>query len=108
MVFQETETSELKRVLNDTLPKEIDAFLNSFDGNIYIGVEDDGTVIGVENLDDIQKRIADIITTQILPNPQEYITLGTQYVDGKNVVVISVSKGKSLYYIKKYNGIHTE
>lgn len=102
MIFQETETSELKRVLNDTLPKEIDAFLNSFDGNIYIGVEDDGTVIGVENLDDIQKRIADIITTQILPNPQEYVTLGTQYVDGKNVVVISVCKGKSLYYIKKY------
>ena len=75
MIFQETETSELKRVLNDTLPKEIDAFLNSFDGNIYIGVEDDGTVIGVENLDDVQKRIADIITTQILPNPQEYVTL---------------------------------
>lgn len=102
MGFQETETSELKRVLNDTLPKEIDAFLNSFDGNIYIGIEDDGTVIGVENLDDVQKRIADIITTQILPNPQEYVTLGTQYVDGKNVVVISVRKGKSLYYIKKY------
>ena len=102
MGFQETETSELKRVLNDTLPKEIDAFLNSFDGNIYIGVEDDGTVIGVENLDDVQKRIADIITTQILPNPQEYVTLGTQYVDGKNVVVVSVRKGKSLYYIKKY------
>lgn len=102
MIFQETETSELKRVLNDTLPKEIDAFLNSFDGNIYIGVEDDGTVIGVEDLDDVQKRIADIITTQILPNPQEYVTLGTQYVDGKNVVVISVRKGKSLYYIKKY------
>lgn len=51
MIFQETETSELKRVLNDTLPKEIDAFLNSFDGNIYIGVEDDGMVIGVENLE---------------------------------------------------------
>lgn len=27
MIFQETETSELKRVLNGTLPKEIDAFL---------------------------------------------------------------------------------
>ena len=102
MIFQETETIELKRVLNDSLPKEIDAFLNSFDGNIYIGVEDDGTIIGVENLDDVQKRIADIVTTQILPNPQEYVTLGTQYVDGKNVVVISVRKGKSLYYIKKY------
>lgn len=57
-------------------------------------LNDTGTVIGVENLDDIQKRIADIITTQILPNPQEYVTLGTQYVDGKNVVVVSVRKGK--------------
>ena len=64
MIFQETEKVELKRILNDTLPKEIVAFLNSFDGTIYIGVEDDGTVIGVNNLDETQKRIADIITTQ--------------------------------------------
>ncbi len=102
MKFQETETTELKRILNDALPKEIVAFLNSFDGTIYIGVEDDGKVIGVENLDETQKKIADIITTQILPNPQEFITLGTQYIDGKNVVVINVRKGKALYYIKKY------
>ena len=52
MIFQETEKVELKRILNDTLPKEIVAFLNSFDGTIYIGVEDDGTVIGVNNLDE--------------------------------------------------------
>lgn len=29
MLFQETERTELKRILNDTLPKEIVAFLNS-------------------------------------------------------------------------------
>ena len=37
MIFQETEKVELKRILNDTLPKEIVAFLNSFGGTIYIG-----------------------------------------------------------------------
>lgn len=42
MIFQETERTELKRVLNDTIQKEIVAFLNSFDGTIYIGVNDDG------------------------------------------------------------------
>ena len=51
MLFQETERTELKRVFNDSLPKEIVAFLNSFDGTVYIGVEDDGTVVGVNNLD---------------------------------------------------------
>ena len=102
MLFQETERTELKKILNDTLQKEIVAFLNSFDGAIYIGVDDDGTVIGVDNIDDTQKRIADIITTQILRNPQAFVELGTKYVDGKNVIELKVSKGKALYYIKKY------
>ena len=102
MLFQETEKTELKKVLNDSLQKELVAFLNSFDGTIYIGVDDDGIVVGVDNLDDTQKRIADIITTQILPNPQSFIELGTKYVDGKNVIEIKVKKGNSLYYIKKY------
>lgn len=102
MIFQETERVELKRILNDTLPKEMVAFLNSFDGVIYIGVEDDGTVIGVNNLNETQKQIADIITTQISPNPQSLIELGTKFLDGKNVIEIKVKKGDLLYYIKKY------
>lgn len=48
------------------------------------------------------KKVADIITTQILPNPQEQITLGTKYVDGKHIIKIQVNKGNELYYIKKY------
>ena len=92
MLFQETEKTELKKVLNDSLQKELVAFLNSFDGTIYIGVDDDGIVVGVDNLDDTQKRIADIVTTQILPNPQSFIELGTKYVDGKNVIEIKVKK----------------
>ncbi len=37
MKFSESESIELKRKINDTLEKEIVAFLNSFDGTIYIG-----------------------------------------------------------------------
>ena len=102
MIFQETERTEFKRVLNDTIQKQIVALLNSLDGTIYIGVNDDGSILGVENLDETQKKIADIVTTQILPNPQENIELGTKYVDGKNIVEIKVFKGNALYYIKKY------
>ena len=59
------------------------AFLNTAGGTIYIGVNNDGVVLGVNDLDEIQKKIADIITTQILPNPQEYIEVGSKYIDGK-------------------------
>lgn len=102
MRFAETERVELKEKLNDTVIKAIVAFLNTDGGNVYIGVQDDGTVMGVDNVDETLKNIADIITTQILPNPQEFVEIGTKYVDGKSVVEISAQKGNSLYYIKKY------
>ena len=91
MVFQETETIELKRILNDSVERAIVAFLNTQDGAIYIGVEDDGKVIGVDKIDETLKRIADVITTQILPNPQDLIELGTKFVDGKQVIDIKVA-----------------
>lgn len=73
MLFQETKSIELKRVLNDSIEKEIVSFLNTHNGTIYIGVDDDGTVLGVNNVDKLMRDIADIITTKILPNPQEFI-----------------------------------
>ena len=102
MVFQETEKTELKRILNDSFVKEVVAFLNTMDGIIYIGVEDDGTAVGVNNLDEVLRNVADIITTQILPNPQEFVKIGTVYENGKQVIEVSVKKGNGLYYIKKY------
>lgn len=43
----EDECTEFKRELTDSLEKEVVAFLNSArGGDIYIGVEDDGTVVG--------------------------------------------------------------
>ena len=102
MIFQETESVELKRVLNDGFEKALVAFLNTMNGIIYVGVEDDGTVIGVPNLDETLQKIADIVTMQILPNPQEFVDIGTKYVEGKHVIEVKVSKGHSLYYIKKF------
>ncbi len=41
----ENETTEFKRELTDSLEKEVVAFLNSGKGgDIYIGVDDDGTI----------------------------------------------------------------
>lgn len=76
MIFAETEKTELKQKFNDILPKEIVAFLNTDGGSIYIGVNDDGTVCGVQNLDESLKRVADILENQILPDPRSFVELG--------------------------------
>ena len=46
MTYKESYTVELKRELNADFKKEIIAFANSDGGEIYIGVDDNGKVIG--------------------------------------------------------------
>ena len=48
MIFQESETVELKEVILDDIKKEIIAFANCNGGKLYVGVRDDGTVAGLE------------------------------------------------------------
>ena len=50
MLFRESETIELKEVVVDEIKKEIIAFANCDGGKLYIGVQDDGTVVGVDDL----------------------------------------------------------
>ncbi|MBP5447775.1 MAG: putative DNA binding domain-containing protein [Treponema sp.] len=102
MNFAETEKTELKQKLTDALTKEIVAFLNADGGAIYIGVNDDGSVCGVKKLDECLKKIADILESQILPDPRACVELGTKFIDGKHIVEVKVRKGQGLYYIKKY------
>ena len=72
--YIESETLELKERYTDTISKEIVSFLNSSGGIILIGIKDDGTVIGVDKIDEVLRKISDIITAQIEPNPQDEIT----------------------------------
>lgn len=56
--YFENEIIELKRELIDEVKSEIVAFLNSEGGTIYVGVEDDGTVVGFH--DDKAKDTLDL------------------------------------------------
>ena len=99
----ESETVEFKERLNETLPKEIVAFLNTDGGNIYIGIKDDGSTIGVSKVDESLKRISDIITDNIEPVPTGLVEPKIEFIDEKTVIVISVKKGlHALYCIKKH------
>ena len=52
MIFQESETIELKAIVVVDIKKEIIAFANCKGGKLYIGVRDDGTVSGLDDPDD--------------------------------------------------------
>lgn len=102
MNFVETEKIELKQKYTESLPREIVAFLNTDGGTVYIGISDDGSVCGVKQLDETLKKVADIVEYQILPDPRQFVEIGTKYIDHKHVVEIKIAKGDSLYYVKKH------
>lgn len=59
---QESNKTELKAELNDKLEKEIVAFLNYREGgDFYIGVDDDGNAVDLDNIDSLQLATADRI-----------------------------------------------
>lgn len=100
----ESNRVEFKKELNDSLEKEVVGFLNYFEGGeIYIGIADDGTIIGIENADDTQKRIIDRIKNNIFPSTMGLFDVITTSRDGHSIVKIIISSGPDKpYYIKKY------
>lgn len=108
----ESENTEFKRELTDTFEKEVVAFLNSkTGGDIYLGVEDDGTVLGVDNPDKLQRAIIDRISNNILPATLGFFDVVTEELQGKTIIHVIVARGtEKPYYLKKYGlspaGVH--
>lgn len=102
MRFIENEITELKRELNESLEKEVVAFLNSKGGDIYIGVSDDGSVCGVSDIDKVQLAISDRISNNILPKTLGLFDIRIENIDNKDIIHIIVSSGiEKPYHIGK-------
>ena len=99
----ESEALEFKAAYTDSICREIVSFLNAEGGDIVLGVDNDGNIVGVSKLDEISRKISDVITTQIEPNPQELVSSEMRYAEGKTLLVIHVPKGtRPIYCQKKY------
>lgn len=68
MIFQESETVELKAIVVEDIKKEIIAFANCEGGKLYIGVLDDGTVAGLDNPDETSLQISKMVRDAIKPD----------------------------------------
>ena len=67
--MSETNRIEYKQELTDGLEKEVVAFLNYKEGGtIYIGIDKQGNVLGVSDLDGDMLKIKDRIKNNILPS----------------------------------------
>ena len=99
----ESSTLEFKRILqkNDQMIKTIVAFCNHKGGRLIIGIENDGTIVGLpedlitETIEYLDKSIYEACTPPIIP------AVSAQRIGEKIVLVVQVSAGMNKpYYIK--------
>lgn len=104
----ETENIEFKLQVTDEIYKEVIAFANTDGGTIYVGINDNGDVVGIDNIDETYTRITNGIRDVIHPDVTMFIKYTLQ--DNK-VVKITVGEGSyKPYYLKskglKPNGVY--
>lgn len=100
MTYIESNKLELKRQYTTDIKKEIVAFLNSEGGTLIIGVDDDGTVVGVDNAKDIIERISLMIHEAIKPDASLTCSAQEYTEEGKTIVKVAIGQGvKKPYYI---------
>lgn len=97
----ENERIEYKREFVDDIAKEVIAFANTDGGEIYVGVNDDGTPVPLSNTDDTYTRITNCVRDSVAPD----VTMFTKYSLNEGVIKVNVSEGSSKPYYLKSKGL---
>ena len=94
--------NEFKVKLTDKFEEEVISFLNTNGGNIYIGVNDKGDIVGINgNIDLLQRTIKDRIKDNIMPSTLGLYDVIVLEENNKKYIKIIIAKGsEDPYYIK--------
>lgn len=106
----EDSRNEFKVKLPDNLEETVISFLNSKDGgNIYIGVDDKGKVVGLKNnLDLFQRKIKDLIVSNIEPSVLGLFDIEVLEQNNNKYIHITIAKGTERPYHIKGMGMTTD
>lgn len=105
MNYKESETTELKSIVTDDIKKELIAFANSDGGMLYIGVNDDGSICGIDDPDHIVQQISNMIRDTIKPDLSLFTHYEPIHAEGKDILKISVQRGTDRPYYLSGKGL---
>ncbi len=101
--MKETNRIEFKFKLNESLEKEVVAFLNYKEGGaIFIGIDDNGKIVGIKNADTTQLKIKDRIKNNIQPSCLGLFDVILEKRENKDIIKINIASGtEKPYHIAK-------
>lgn len=98
MEWKESLTLEWKREVTDAIKKEVIAFANTIGGELYIGIDDDGETIGIQNAHKCLEAVSSMIKDSIQPDILAHTRLEIVQRDQKEIIKIQVSQGSRKPY----------
>ena len=104
----ESETMEYKREYTDDIRKTVVAFANTSGGEIHIGVEDGGKIVGLVNAHEDILKVTNLLRDTIKPDVTLMTKVEIQVVNDRQVIIIAVSEGLSKPYYLSSKGIRPE
>jgi ATP-dependent DNA helicase RecG len=87
----EGQRQEFKRLIDnlESIAGEIVAFANSDGGSLFVGVEDNGVIAGLSDMDSVFQSLSQICRDRCIPPVSPMIE--TFSFDGKPIVVLTVN-----------------
>jgi predicted HTH transcriptional regulator len=110
LLVAEATEYEFKSTLETSRPKSwlktVSAYANGQGGSFFYGVNDDGTVIGLDNVKKTTEQISKLIQARILPLPEFNLT-PHRLEDGKIILILKIFRGETppYYYVADGNTI---
>ena len=108
MALKESASIEFKSIVIDDIKKSVIAFANSGGGTLYIGIADDGDVIGLSNADKDIINVNNMLRDNIKPDVTLFSQSKVEQMDGKDIIRIDVQCGTERPYYLAGKGIRPE
>jgi ATP-dependent DNA helicase RecG len=104
----EDKNTEFKREYVEDIKKTLVAFANTDGGNLYIGIDDDGNTVEINNIDGVMLQVANVIRDAIKPDLTMFCDIAVETIQNKKVVKITVNRGTARPYYLAAKGIRPE
>ena len=106
-MYREDQSTELKVELTKDIKKEIVAFANTNNGTIYIGVNDNGEIIGLKNAEKDLEALSGMIREGIKSDLTLYSKIYIERIEDKDIIVVKVSEAPNKPYYLSDKGLKT-
>lgn len=106
--MQEGKTIEFKREYMDDIKYAVIAFANTEGGKLYIGINDDGTICGVSDVDNNMLKLTNMIRDVVRPDVTMFTDCTVEQIDGKQIIVLTVQRGTARPYYLHSKGVRPE